>query len=149
MTQESDQIATLFETMARATSDRSEAIEDLYISLTNAKLLRRVTLHEYRCKRGKPLAIVFGSRGLTLCATSDYKFTRGLNESVSVEAARKSRTLDGERWWPSHVYDVSEMSEFGGMQIACEHYRGTLVASEVLQTVNGVTPGHPTKPTIL
>lgn len=135
--------------------DRQAAIDAAYISLRDAGLLPKVTLHKYMCRRGCPIATVFRVAHLTLCVVRDYKFSPGLNREVSVPSARRKNTLDGERHWPGHVYDVEELDRFSagasraGMGMNCRHHRGTVLAQDVLATVAGVSPGRPGPPTRL
>lgn len=138
-----------FAELESRTQGRREAIEQAYIELRNSGLLSKVTLHRYMCRRGCQLAVVFRVAGQTLCATRDYKQSPGLNAHASVEAARRDRTLDGDRHWPAMVYDVAEIAEFGAMLAACRHFRGQLVGADVLTAVEGVRPGQPKAPTRL
>jgi hypothetical protein len=141
-----------FRDLVRKNHDRNQALQDAHQHLANAGLLSRVTLHRYMCKRGCQLATVFRVGGTTLCAVRDYKYSPGLNEARSVPTARAKNTLDGDRWWPSHVFDVDQLARWGddaGMSMNCRHYRGTVTGRAVLEAVDGVKPGHQNKPTIL
>ncbi len=149
---ESTSVADLFAELLKRTEERADAMESLYRALADQGLLSKVTLHRYQCKRGCQIATVFRAGSTTLCAVRDYKYSRGLNAAQSVASARAKNTLDGDRWWPSHVYDVEEIADWGpetGMQVACRHYRGLLAGGAVLDDVRGVTPGKPNKPTRL
>lgn len=149
----SEEVGDMLARLLHESDSRSEAIELLHRGLVERGLLSKVTLHRYQCKRGcPPLAIVFRAGSHTLCAASDYRYSPGMNQAKSVEAARAKNTLDGDRWWPSHVYDVDELATWGadaGMSIACRHHTSTLLAQDVLKTVHTVTPGRPAKPTLL
>lgn len=130
-------------------SGRDEAIQSLHTFLVAEKLLSKVTLHKYICRqKGCQIATVFRAAGLTLCAVRDNKLSPGLNEAVSVEAARAKNTLDGARHWPGHVYEVDRLAvdPRGGMEMECRHRHGAVLASDVLAVARGISPGHPGAP---
>lgn len=135
--------------VVRASRDHDQAIHDAYQRLENADLIRRVKVHEYRCRRGCTLARVVNVGGTVIARARDYKFSPGLNREKSVPEARRKNTLDGERWWPGHTYDVAQLTP-GGFQVACRHVPGVTVnAEELLRLVAEVEPGRPGKPTLL
>lgn len=147
-----------FATLLQSTDDRSDALQQAYQQLrdiTDARgvpLLNRVTLHRYQCARGCQIATVFRAGQTTLCAVRDYKYSPGLNAKQSVEAAREKNTLDGDRHWPSHVFDVDSIAEWGegtGMSVTCRHFRGTLSGARVLRDIANASPGKPGRPTRL
>lgn len=135
--------------------DDAAARDALHTHLKETGCLAKVTLHKYMCKRGCQIATVFRAGGVILCAVRDYKFSPGLNERVSVPAARERNTLDGNKHWPGHIYDVEHVERFSigeqkaGMDMNCRHRRGTVFARDVLAAVEGVTPGKPGAPTRL
>lgn len=135
--------------------DKAAARDELFRHLRDSGLLPRVTLHRYMCRRGCQIATVFSAGGLVLCAVRDYKFSHGLNDDVSVPEARMRNTLDGERHWPGHVYDVGEIQRFSvgeqkaGMDMNCRHFRGTVLAEDILEACKSVIPGKPDAPTRL
>lgn len=132
-----------------AHDDRTEALQEAHRFITENGLLAKVTLLRYQCRRGCQIATVFRLDGTTMCAVRDYKLSPGLNQSQTVAAAREKNTLDGNRWWPSHVFDVDDLAHWGddaGMHLTCRHYRGVVRASAVLSDVDGVTPGHQKRP---
>ena len=136
----------------RATADDdAQAIHDAYQRLENAGLISKVTVHRYLCHRcGKPCATVIRLGDNTIARTRDNKFSRGLNTERSVESARARKTLDGERHWPGHTYDVDALAEWGaGFDANCRHMTATVMARDVLAMTRDVTPGHPGKPTLL
>ena len=135
---------------ANADRDHSEVIHDAYQQLENAGLISKVTVHRYLCHRcGKPCATVIRLGDKTIARTRDYKFSPGLNIERSVEAARAGRTLDGNRHWPGHTYDVDELAKWGlGFDVNCRHKSANVRAVEVLEITRGVAPGHPGKPTM-
>ncbi len=127
-----------------------------YVALRDSGKLSKVTLHRYLCRaRSCMIATVFRLDRLTLCAVRDYTYSPGLNEAVSVPSARAKKTLDGDRHWPGHVYDVEELADFNagdvkaGMDMNCRHQRGVVLPDDVLAKVAGVRPGHPGPPTRL
>lgn len=147
-----DDIGRWFRDLFASATDKSAALDLAHAHLRDAGLLPRVTLHKYMCVKGCQIATVFRADGLVLCATRDYKLSPGLNVQVSVPAARASKTLDGERHWPGHVFDVANLAEWGpnaGMPFECRHFRRTLLAADVIEAVQGVQPGRPRKPTRL
>lgn len=145
----------LLERLFAQHDERGVAIQELYIMLRNGNLLPQLTLHKYMCRRGCQIATVFRAAGLTLCWVRDYKFSPGLNEARSVETARVKNTIDGDRHWPGHVYDVAELNQFSvgksraGADMNCRHRRGIVFAEDILAAVEGVQPGYPRKPTLL
>lgn len=153
MTNESDPTASvslLFQKMRETADSEDEAIERSYQYLAGTDLLRRVTLHKYQCQKDAcQIATVFRVDGDVLCAVRDYKFSPGLNQQTSVEAARRKNTLDGNRWWPGHVYNVSRLDSPYDIEgnrsrilMACRHFHGMIRTADILATVEGVTPGH-------
>lgn len=144
-----------FAALLSQTQDRVVAMEVLHRQLKQRGLLTNVTLHKYMCKRGCQIATTFMAGGLILCAVRDYKYSPGLNEEASVPAARERNTLDGDRHWPGHVYDVAQLDRFSvgeqkaGLGMNCRHHRGTVLAEDVLRACEGVTPGKPAAPTRL
>ena len=150
---EAGEVGKLFTRMLASHEDARRAREELHRTLQAGGYLSRVTLHRYMCAaKGCQIATVFSAGGLVLCAVRDYKFSPGLNDARSVPEAREKNTLDGERHWPSHVYDVSDLASWGGaagFDLVCRHYHGTVMADQVLALVEGIEPGHPGKPTRL
>lgn len=135
--------------------DQAAAIEAFYQLLRDQGLLSRVTMQRYQCKRGCQIATVFGYQGLILCAVRDYKFSPGMNEARSVQSAREQNTLDGDRHWPAHVYDVRQIhalnvgEQKAGISMNCRHYSGTIFATDILAAVQGLQPGQKIAPTRL
>ena len=147
-----DQVATALSALFQQLGDSQMAIDELHRHLSERGLLSRVTLHKYMCKRGCQLATVFAAGGFVLCAVRDYKLSPGLNAQESVPEARATKTLDGDRHWPSHVYDVNQLARFGevaGMHLNCRHRHGNVSAEATLAAVDGVIPGKPGAPTRL
>ena len=138
--------------LLRAARDRTEAIHTAYQRFENAGLISKVTVHRYLCKRcGKKLATVIRLGDTTIARTTAYKFSPGLNQKRSVESARERNTLDGDRHWPGHTYDVGELAaEWGaGFDVNCRHVTATVRAADVLEITRGVTPGHAGAPAML
>lgn len=145
-------MAAFFAKLISESNSRTEAQERAYQHLMNTGLLSRVTLHRYICRRGCKVATVFAGLGTTLCAVTDYKYSPGMNRAQSVPSARAKNTLDGDRWWPSHVYDVEDLAAFGddaGISFNCRHVRMHRAASQILADCKGAQPGRQNKPTIL
>lgn len=147
-----------FSALMQSADDRTDALQRAYQALRDTNdsrgvpLLNRVTLHRYQCARGCQVATVFRAGQTTMCVVRDYKYSPGLNDTQSVESARAKNTLDGERHWPPHVFDVDSIAEWGegtGMSVTCRHYRGVLSGARVLRDVADVSPGKPRKPTRL
>ena len=135
-----------------ASADDAEAIHTAYQRLENAGLISKVTVHRYLCGRCGPLATVIRLGDKTIARTVDYKYSRGLNLRQSVAAARERNTLDGERHWPGHTYDVDALADWGpqaGFDVVCRHVTTTVAAVDVLALTRDVKPGHPGKPTRL
>ncbi|WP_017936058.1 hypothetical protein [Nocardioides sp. Iso805N] len=147
-----DDLAAWLSNLLAAHENHSEATHEAYQHLENAGVLSRLTVHRYICARCGPLATVIRVGTHTLARTKDYKYGRGLNDARSVPAARASNTLDGERHWPGHTFDVDELAEWGegvGFDVHCRHQTTTVAAREVLATTRNKLPGHPGAPTIL
>lgn len=141
-----------FSDLLQRSDDRSAALTDAHTQLRNAGNLSKVTVQEYHCPRRCVVATVFVVGGSTLCAVRDYKLSPGLNETQSVEAARKKNTLDGDRHWPGHVFDLEALADWpdnSGIGMNCRHHRGLIHAREILHRVEGVRPGHKIKPHVL
>lgn len=142
-----------FRSVLDSAADRSSGLDTAYVAMQNAGVLSKVTLHTYVCGEGcGVLARVITVDGLILCNSRNYKLSPGKNQADSVESARRSRTLDGNRHWPSHTVDIRDMAEWDGgasVRVACRHVEQNLPPAQVLETVEGIRPGHPGKPTRL
>jgi hypothetical protein len=152
MTQESQNMGDWFAALLSNHADRGEAIQTAYQQLENLNKLSKVTLHKYQCTRGCQIARVVKIDNTVLCAVRDYRYSPGMNAARSVPEARRKNTLNGDDWWPGHVHDVTELSTWGdsaGMDMVCRHFHGTILAKDILTTIEGVIPGHPRKPTRL
>lgn len=140
------------ESLLREHANRREAIENAYQQMENAGLISKVTVHRYVCRRQGcgVLATVIRVGGATIARTGDYKMSPGMNRERTVESARQRNTLDGDRHWPGHTYDVSDLAVPGvGVDMSCRHEIRTIPATDIVAAVQGVTPGHPGKPTVL
>ncbi|QEM46089.1 hypothetical protein [Mycolicibacterium grossiae] len=137
--------------LVAASSDRDKAIQDAWQQLRDGKFISKVTVHTYRCPRcsGPPLVVVIRIGDNTLAHVRDIKLSRGKNNASSTPAARERNTLDGDRHWPSHVYDVGQLAPDGGFRVECRHVSKTVSAAEVLAITANVKPGHPGAPTVL
>ena len=155
-TETEDEFSEFMHQLFQMNDDHQEAIDKLHQTLSERGWLHRVRLHTYICaRRGCKIATVYRAAGLTLCEVRDYKLSPGMNQARSVAEARAKNTLDGDRHWPSRVYDVEELDRFSagtqlvGVTMNCPHYTGTQLARDILATVADVRPGKPTKPTRL
>lgn len=139
--------------MIKAHDDQRHALHDAYQQLENAGLISKVAVHRYLCRKcHRVLATVIRIGGTTIARTTDYKMAPGMNASRSVESARKKNTLDGDRHWPGHTFDVGELSTWGdtaGMDMNCRHGLRTVTARDILAAAEGVRPGHPGKPSLI
>ncbi len=148
-----DDIGAWWAELEASTTDRDSAIHNAYQQLDNAGLVSKVVVHRYRCRRrGCELATVIRVGDAVIARTRDNKLSPGLNLDRTVPAARIKNTLDGRRHWPGHTFDVAKLAEWGpaaGMGMECHHVLGTVLAVDVLATVDGVRPGHPGEPTKL
>lgn len=147
------EIDRAFLALLEAHDDRREALHAAWQRLENAGLISKVTVQQYRCRRrGCTLMTVIKVGGLTLARSADYKFSRGLNGERSVAAARAKNTLDGDRHWPGHTFDVEELAGWGetaGMDANCRCATRVLMAQRILEDSAGATSGRPAKPVIL
>ena len=150
---DSTDLANWWQALKAAAADDAEAIHNAYQQLENAGLIPKVTVHRYLCgRRGEPLATVIRLGDKTIARARDYKHSPGLNRERSVESARAHNTLDGDRHWPGHTYDVDELADWGpqaGFDVNCRHVTATVSAVDILEITRNVTPGHPGKPTML
>ena len=151
---EDKELARWFDQLIKAHEDLGEAQQTAYQMLERQPgRLARVTVHKYQCaSRGCQIARVVKIGGTVLCAVRDYKYSPGLNAENSVPEARRKNTLNGEDWWPGHVYDVESIAKWGdaaGMDMICRHFHGTIFAKDILAVIEGVIPGHPKGPTRL
>lgn len=147
-----DSLDLWFSRRLAGVGDESAAIADALQALDNADVLGRVVVHRYICPKCGPVALVVKLGGRVLARTRDYKHSRGRNEATTAPAAREARTLDGDRHWPGHVFDVDDMARWGDalrLPLKCAHHDRTVTAAEVLALVADVRPGHPGRPTIL
>jgi hypothetical protein len=148
-------IGEWFEALLAQHDDETAALDDAFRALKGAGLLSKVVLHRYQCSRGCQIAVVFRAAGRLLCAVRDYKYSPGMNERQSVAAARAKNTLDGNRHWPDHVYDVIQLDRFGthtqpaGITMNCRHHLGTVLTRDIRSAVATASPGRPGAPTRL
>lgn len=148
-TQDAERMAALLSDALDEMRSRSEQLQSVHTALVSQGVLSRVTLRKYMCPRGCQIATAFKVGDLVLCAVRDYKLSPGLNIRDSVPSARTKRTLDGDRHWPSHVYDVSDLSTPSvgvGVPMNCRHVRGSRPAVQIMADVAGTTPGKPGMP---
>lgn len=141
-----------FRDLLDRTEEHAAALDAAHTHLKNSGMLSKVVVQEYHCKRRCVVATVFVVGGSTLCAVRDYKLSPGLNERQSVEAARKRNTLDGDRHWPAHVFELEALADWpqeAGIGMNCRHYRGTIHARDILHRVAGVRPGFKIAPYVL
>lgn len=142
-----------FRDVAAAAADRDQAIHDAYQHLENTDLVSKVAVHRYLCQRnGCVLATVIRVGDCVIARTRDNKLSPGANLDRTVESARIKNTLDGDRHWPGHTFDVGSLAEWGpvaGMDASCRHGLRTILAVDVLAAVDGVQAGHPKAPTLL
>jgi hypothetical protein len=146
-------LSAWFDELVAQYDDLGEAQQTAYQMLENRGALSKVTLHKYQCaSHGCQIARVVKIGSTVLCATRDYKYSPGMNLEKSVPEARRKNTLNGDDWWPGHVYDVDALAEWGdvaGIGMVCRHYTGTILAKDILSAIERVIPGHPGKPTRL
>lgn len=138
--------------LVAGSGDRAAATADALQSLDNAGVLAKVVVHRYVCPRCGPVAVVVKIGGRTLARTRDYTQSRGRNAATTDPAARRMRTLDGERHWPGHVFDLDRMAGWGdalSVPIRCRHHDISLSPADILAVVAEVKPGHPGPPTLL
>jgi len=153
MSKDADDFTEWWAAVVSAKGDRRKAVDTAYQQLENAGLLPKVVVHRYLCAKGNCLlATVIRVGDVTLTRTKDYKLSPGLNRKQSVESARKKNTLDGDRHWPGHTYDVSELASWGdtvGIDLTCRHDVRTVRATTMLAASLQARPGHPSRPTLL
>lgn len=146
-------VGAWWQAMVDATPNRDEAVHDAYQYLQNTGLINKVTVHRYVCRKaGCVLATVVRLGDTVLARTRDYKLSPGLNLNQTVESARVKNTLDGNRHWPGHTFDVTELATWGesaGMPMNCRHVVNTTRFVDVLAAATDVRPGHPGAPTLL
>ena len=139
--------------LLESSTNRTQTLQDAYVHLRDAGLLANAEVHRYMCRRGCQLVKVFRWGGTTLAYVADYRFSPGMNAAKSVPEARAKNTLDGDRWWPAHVYDVTEVAKWaaegGGVTVACRHFHGLLRGDEILADIAPALQGRKINPTRL
>ena len=153
MTNAYEQAGQFVAELVRVSEDRGAAVHTAYQQYENAGVLSKVTVHRYVCRRGCGVLMTVIKLGeYILARTRDVKYSPGMNEKRSVPAAREARALDRNKHWPGHTFEIKQMESLGagfGFEASCRHGLHTLLAADVLATVEGVVPGHPGKPTLL
>jgi hypothetical protein len=139
-----------FRRLLAASDDAQDARERAFQEFENAGLVNRIVVARYSCRRrGCVLATVVRIGDQVLCRTRDYKLAPGTNLARSVESARAKNTIDGQRHWPGHTFDVTDLAAWGdqaGVDMNCRHGLRTVLARDVLAAVEGRNPGHPGAP---
>lgn len=150
MTAESNALSEWWAELKSAAVDGSAAIDIAYQRFENAGLVSKVTVHQYRCRKCGPVATVIRVGGDIIARTRDNKLAPGTNPSRSVEPARRKNTLDGNRHWPGHTFNVGDLAESPdlGIDASCHHGLRTVRAVDIINIVRDVKPGHPGKPTL-
>lgn len=124
-----------------------------YKALKVTGTLPGVTLQRYQCKqRGCTLAVVFRLPAGIVAYTPPYRLSPGLTVRDTSESGRATNSLDGANHWPAHGYDLADMAAWEGVAavpIQCAHKRDNLDPRGMLAAVEKVTPGKPTRPTML
>lgn len=149
--EEDRSIADWWRSLITASGEKKDAIDNAYQQLMNAGVISKVTVHQYRCRKGCSICTVIRVGQATMARTTDYKLGPGSNADRSVESARIKNTLDGNRHWPGQTFDVDELASWGpvaAIDMNCRHGLRTVRAVDILATVAGVRPGHPGKPTL-
>ena len=142
----------LIRQMVRESEQRSEDLSTLIQRFENAGLLNKVTVHKYLCRRGCLRGRVMNIGGRLVMRTRDYKLAPGANQAQSVASARARNTIDGNRHWPGHDFDVAELASWGDVAaigLNCRHGLHNELAVNILAKCEGVSPGHPGAPTLL
>jgi hypothetical protein len=148
-----DEFTALWADLLRATSAHSDAVKAAYDKLESEGRVSKVVVHRFLCKRRScTLATVIKTNRLVIARTRDYKLVAGVNAKRSVSAARREKTIDGDRHWPGHTFDVSDLATSGplvGIPMNCRHIQKVLLATDIMLVVDGVEPGRPSAPTLL
>jgi hypothetical protein len=150
----SDELSDFFAALFASASDRDTAAHEGFQQLENAGVINKVIVGRYICGQGNCLLVkVIRVGDHTLARTKDHKVARGLNKEISVPAARRKNTLDGDRHWPGHTFDVDFLAGFGesaGLGAGCRHKpRRVISAADVLAKTRDVKPGYPGAPFIV
>lgn len=135
-----------------AHDDRQQGIEAVYQQLDNAGLINRVVVHRFICqRRGCKLGTVIRVHGLLILRTEPYKLAPRTNLEKSVEAARRSKTLDGDRYWPGHTVDVDyhNFDEQMSFTMNCRCRERSVRVVDIISAVGDARPGHPGAPSRL
>ncbi len=121
-----------------------------YERLSDAGVLKRVLLLDYRCTEGCLLLHVWQnpSNG-RMFYRPRYQLSRSRSEAETVEAARLSRTEDGDRKWPARGGNLDRELRFYGhkpdaiwLEVNCRHQRRVLSSADVEELLTGARPGH-------
>lgn len=133
-----------FSAILAAAESRDEGLQEVHRTLKESGRLGLYLQRRYVCAECGVLCRVFRYAGVTFAATAPYKLGHRKNLAESVPEARQSNTLDGERHWPGHVYDVHQLAEWGdeaGATVTCRHINMMLTGSRILADIAGVRPG--------
>ncbi len=132
----------------------TEVIRAAYETLPR-EWLRRSLLVEYRCgnRSGCLLLHVWrGDSGRTNFYVPSYKMSRRRNAKESVESARRTNTLDGDRIWRPRAGTLDDLAEWGneiGIGLECDHLLPvTRTPAEILADAAKATRGRPHRRTI-
>jgi hypothetical protein len=129
------------------------AIIAAYKALKVTGTLPGVTLHRYQCRqRGCTLVVVFRLPAGVVAYTPPYRLSPGLTQRDTSESGRAKNSVDGANHWPAHGYDLADLAAWdgaAGIPIQCAHKRENLDPRDMLAAVANVTPGKPTRPTVL
>ncbi|MCU1614701.1 MAG: hypothetical protein JWO98_2241 [Frankiales bacterium] len=126
---------------------RREALVLAWGSLTRSQR-KKVAVVEYFCKaRSCSLLTVFRSPEGLFVALPRYRNSPERNAATSVEAARVTRTVDGDRRWKPRVGPLEEFAQADlptlGLDLNCDHYSGMRPGPELLSDVRQGRPGNP------
>ncbi|MCI1963285.1 MAG: hypothetical protein LKJ18_03935 [Ancrocorticia sp.] len=120
--------------LMKASRRRSELAAKFYEMLQRRGQLRSHVVVTYRCQHRCLLAQVLSTPQGLIVHVPRYKLSPDLNETNSVESARKKRTEDGNRRWKAQTFMLADALNVG---VQCDHLLPRAIEkSRIEQDVN-------------
>jgi hypothetical protein len=135
--------------------ESSQAIVREHDRLIASGALKYGLLLELRCSHGNPgclLLHIWQSPQGRFFYRRRYTLSQSRSEAETSEAARISRTEDGDRKWPARGGDLDRELRFFGhkpstpwLEVQCKHHRRLLSNADIETLLDGAKPGRPTR----
>jgi len=127
-----------------AMETRERNIVSRYESAGRSRI-KRAALVEYLCRdaRGCLLLHCWQAPDGRFLYQPPFHFSPERNLAESTAIARTTRTLDGDRHWPSHGWNLDDLD--GQLKLQCDYVHLVWNVSDVLADADDSTAGHPTR----